>query len=214
MNNETISKKASWLKQELEHDLTPSQHFNEPATASASVKVKLSHCHELIAAAFGYNSKAAMNADVHNSSILNDHEFYIERWRETVYGRPSGEQKIIERIQSLRDTPLHTAHAHSVVSLVKCALAPQCQDCYEKDPRGRFVFNGYGDNPIDFVCSACAQDEQNYDTCRFCGDEYLYPASIINSSGECPEHQGESHMDDEELEDLESYIENINKDSF
>lgn len=54
----------------------------------------------------------------------------------------------------------------------------------------------------------CAQTDDQFDFCRYCGSSVAYLAEHINQHGECPDHKGESAPDYPE-EDRESYIEYI-----
>lgn len=66
-----------------------------------------------------------------------------------------------------------------------------------------------GTNEDDAVVHrACAQHDSQFGFCRYCGTSVAYPAELINGAGECPEHYGES-VPDYPVEDLESYIENV-----
>ncbi len=71
------------------------------------------------------------------------------------------------------------------------------------------------DNPEKFICDSCKKEDANhsepdYGTCRYCGDDVLYPIEQINSEGECNEHKGESNMSAEEQEGWEGNIERWN----
>lgn len=206
MTNETIKAKATYLRQSLELGDRHSRH-SRPLGKNA---VKLSHCHELIAAALGFNSKVAMNAYYSDPVYWDDDEFYFERYRFHAF-RGFDLKFIMERVAHLRDTPLHYANSYFIAEALAEALAPPCQDCGAKDADGRFVHDGDSSDPVMFVCRSCSQDEDEYDTCTFCGPDILYKASDINRSGECPEHSGESYMDEEEREGWDSLIEYWNK---
>lgn len=199
MINETIKAKATYLREALENG---DVHYHPI--------VKLSHCHELIAAALGFKSKVAMNSYFNNPECWDDEEGFFERY--SSHGSNLDLKFIMERIARLKNTPLHHFPQHLMVHALGDALAPPCQnnDCGNKDSNGRFVYDKNGD-PMMFVCRACSQDEDEFDTCTYCGSDTLYKARTINRVGECPEHSGESYMDEEEREGWDSLIEYWNK---
>lgn len=207
MKIETIQSKATQLKLELEECLSQPLPFNRPPLVPHPVEVKLSHCHELIAAAFGYGQRVSMKKD---DIDWDDQEVYTERWRDTVFQNNKVDGAIIKRITELNAPSLKAAPGFIVTSIVKSNLTPPCKECECQDQRGVFVQDEDGNDSIEFVCSTCAADDELYDTCQFCGDDILYPISLLNSSGECPIHKGESSYDEDEMEDIESYVEYIN----
>ncbi|BEI26461.1 hypothetical protein H8F18_14940 [Vibrio fluvialis] len=207
MKNQTIQSKATQLKLDLEEGLSRRLSYNKPHLASHPVEVKLSHCHELIAATFGYGQRVSMKKD---GIDWDDQEVYTERWRDTVFQNNKVDGAIIKRITELNAPSLKAAPGFIVSSIVQSTLTPPCKDCGHQDSRGRFVHDESGDDPIHYVCRECASDDEEYDTCLFCGDDILYPISLLNSSGECPIHKGESYYDEEQMEDMESYVEYIN----
>ncbi|POC39300.1 hypothetical protein [Vibrio vulnificus] len=208
MKTDTIQKLATELKLELEEGLvTRRSSFNRLTTTPQPVKVKLSHCYELIAAAFGYGQHVSMKKD---DVDWDDQECYIERWRDDVYINPRAEQALVDRIKKLDAPELKRAPSFIVTGIVQATLAPACKDCGRHDPDGDFVHDEECNESIEYVCQRCAKDEDEYGTCRFCGNGTLYPTSLLNSAGECPVHKGESYYSEEELEDLNSYVEYLN----
>ncbi|MEH0691026.1 hypothetical protein H4F17_18520 [Vibrio cholerae] len=205
MKNETIKAKATHLRLLLEQG----NQFNRPLGKNS---VKLAHCHELIAAALGFKSKVAMNNYDCDPEWWDEDEYYFGFYRRYIYSRELDLEFIMERVARLRDTPLHHVNPRFIASSLEEALAPPCQnyDCGSKDKYGRFIYDGDSDDPVMFVCEACSKDEYKYEKCLYCGST-LYKASVINRAGECPEHYGESHMDEEEREDWDSYVEYLNK---
>ena len=203
MINETIKAKATYLRVILENG-------DMYCHLLAKNTVKLSHCHELIAAALEFKSKVAMNSYFDDSECWDDEECFFERYRS--HGRNLDLKFIMERIAHLKDTPLHHVPQFFIAEALEEALAPPCQnnDCGDKDANGRFVYDEDGE-PVMFVCRSCSQDEDEFNTCTYCGRSILYKASIINRAGECPEHSGESYMDEEEREGWDSLIEYWNK---
>jgi len=55
-------------------------------------------------------------------------------------------------------------------------------------------------------------DNGGYGNCRYCGSFIAHPLDYLNEASECDAHAGESVMDEEEEEDVESFLENMNKD--
>lgn len=54
-----------------------------------------------------------------------------------------------------------------------------------------------------------ADNGEAFGYCVVCREEF--PIEELNHRGECPTHDGETEMSDEEREDWASYIENLNK---
>lgn len=72
----------------------------------------------------------------------------------------------------------------------------------------------YDDGTLEYVHVNCAHRDRRYGFCRFCNYAHgnkVYMADDINDAGECADHEGESVPDYPE-DDLDSYIENIQKD--
>ena len=72
------------------------------------------------------------------------------------------------------------------------------------------VYRG-GSETDDVMHSACV-DSDKYRECEYCGFGIVHPVKDLNDQSECPEHKGESDMDDEEREGWEDIIENMTKD--
>lgn len=205
MKIETIQAKATYLKDSLEAD----DYRYLPSSVSKGT-VKLAHCHELIAAGLGFKSKKSMLSYCNDPRNWDDSEVYIERYYSHSAGHKLNTQLVMDRVSNLKDTPLHKSKEEFVIHSVAEAIAPPCHDCNEKDANGRFIHDGDGSDPQIYVCRACSEEDK-YDTCVYCGSGTLYKASDINRAGECPEHAGESYMDEEERDDWDSFIEYCNK---
>ncbi|OTG66416.1 hypothetical protein [Acinetobacter silvestris] len=112
--------------------------------------------------------------------------------------------------------------AHQVISLIYSHFVPNCSYCgREHHSVMNFVRPvAYHDGYTQFqywVCDSCvtqSRREMNVGIgfCWCCGDQ---PHDIrdLNNQNECPIHYGESSYSEEELEDMESYIEYHTKDS-
>lgn len=171
------------------------------------VDVRSSHAHAAIAGFLGFNSKKAFN-DHHGEHLKN--ASYI----------PEGEEnyeKLQEALERMRETPLKNYPAHEVANVIEQSLPPLCEECGCRDESYRSLHSnessGWIDEPDGYVCQDClSQNRDEYATCRYCGEDMLYRADEINEAGECSEHEGEGSFTDEEMEDWESYIENVTKD--
>lgn len=161
--------------------------------------IRPAHAHAAVSHFLGYNSKIALKSDpdfdASDAELLN--------YRET------GTEKLTEHIPCMKQTPLQGLDLRELAAVIYSGLAPVCECCNQKSLT--IAPLGYEERePDGWVCQNCAtQEESDYAYCSFCGDGYIYRASEINHRGECVEHNGESVYDDEELEDLESYVEYI-----
>lgn len=161
-----------------------------------------SHAHAAVAHALGYKSKKA---------LLDDEWFDHENPNLVVHAELD-QNMLVSRVAEMDgDTPLKHVSSQHLMRIIRAGLAPACDGCQEKHLTIRPL--GYEeDDPEGWVCANCASDHEDYETCMYCGPEYLYRADQINAAGECPEHAGESARDPEEEDDMESYIEYMTKD--
>lgn len=170
---------------------------------SENVNVRSSHAHQAVAAYLGFNSKKALI----DSDIEIDHdELFLEV--EPDIG------KIEEAVRRMKDTDLSNVPFDHLAETIQVGLSPTCEGCDHKrvDIQAIASTDIY-DEADGWICGRCVSEmDDEYATCVFCGPEIIYRADQINHNGECPEHMGESDMDEEDEEDWDSYIENINKD--
>ncbi|EPB6687178.1 TPA: hypothetical protein ACVO0R_004810 [Vibrio alginolyticus] len=211
---DTFKDKAHYLIRDVEYALTPRDPiFGTKLDSESDVKVKPSHAHAVLSAALGYKSKQALLADV-GEGVLDDLDAYRQYWYENIYRGEIDTQTIKNVLSRMGDTPFKQLPERQLMRFIEDALAPECE-CGVKHPHGAPIFdehfNPSNPEPVDYVCPTCASDDNCYSTCLFCGDDVLYPAELINRNGECPEHYGESDMDEEEEQDWEDYIEYLNK---
>ena len=89
--------------------------------------------------------------------------------------------------------------------LEKC-MTTYCSDCDNKIDAQDIKYP-VGDG---YICDDCFSPDE-YDKCVYCGDHTYYKYSQLNSSFECPEHAGESIMDDEDVEGWEDNIRKFNE---
>lgn len=161
--------------------------------------IRPAHAHAAVSHFLGYNSKIALKSD----PDFDSSDVALLAYRET------GTEKLAEHIPRMKQTPLQELNLSELAAVIRSGLAPACECCNQKSLTVTPL--GYEERePDGWVCQDCAtREELDYAYCRFCGDDYIYRASEINHRGECAEHEGESVYDDEESEDLESYVEYI-----
>lgn len=155
------------------------------------------HAHAAVSHYLGYKSKVALKSDTNFDAT----DTQLIAYRETSI------PMLLEHIPLMKPTPLQGLNMRELGAVIYSGLAPACECCDQKSLS--ITPLGYEDSePDGWVCQPCASDEdEEYAQCKFCGDGYVYRASEINHRGECAEHNGESEYDDEELEDMESYLE-------
>lgn len=161
-----------------------------------------SHAHAAVAHSIGYKSKKA----------LLDDEWFDHENPNLVLHVEWNQDMLSSRIAEMDgDTPLKRVSSQHIMRIIHAGLAPACEGCEEKHLGIRPL--GYDEHdPEAWVCATCSSDEEEYGQCKYCGPEYLYRTDEINAAGECPEHAGESALDPEEEEDMESFIEYMTKD--
>ncbi len=180
MDMETIQEKANKLRKEIElivniHNITCVQ------------SVEIEYCYELIAAAFGFNCSHEMFISRAHKEELLSLESYLDKWKAIAYDS-SVHDFIEKRIMELNGTNLDVLDSDWIISAVQWCLTPLCKDCQAPDYMGCFIGgNIYWGITPEYVCSSCSRSA-NYDYCRRCTEDLIYPASEINSTGECLSH--------------------------
>lgn len=108
----------------------------------------------------------------------------------------------------MKESPLSSAPFFTILNLIEKYQTPLCYECHEH-VRSPEIINDDEQIPFRVVCADCLNDDFNeqYDYCKFCNEYYL---SSEIKNGECETHRGESHMDEEERQGWDDYIENIN----
>lgn len=159
--------------------------------------IRSAHAHAAVAHYLGYNSKVALKCDPDFDATDADMLSY----------RNTGIGKLVECVPRMKPSPLQEIDPSSLSNVIHAGLAPACECCNEKSLS--ITPLGYEERePDGWVCQDCAdRQDEDYATCRYCGDDYIYRASEINHRGECPEHDGESVYDEEEEEDMDSLVE-------
>lgn len=188
---DTIKTAADFLRQDL---------------AIMGYKVGSSHAHAAIAGYCGYNSKKALldsqYIDPEDESLLLKIEPNIA--------------KLTEVIGKMKSTPLQSKSLpiEHIARSIRAGLTPPCECCQRKKHDVQPIGDPYeyGDEPDGWVSLSCAESDEDYATCIYCGPEIIFRADQINEQGECPEHNGESYMDEEESQGWQDLIEYWNKD--
>jgi len=166
-----------------------------------NVKVKSSHAHQALAGALGFNSKVALLNEYPSDCEHLDFILHHQNYR-------LDEEKLIDSL----DSSLKSLPRDFVVTAIEESLIPGCENGCGKTLDSQPLFDSSDiEQPIAQVCDDCSDNSPQYSYCRFCGDSYLFRADEINEAGECPDHAGESIMDEDEETDWETYIEYINK---
>lgn len=181
------------------------QYLRRTAKSAHGVNVGSSHAHAAISGYLGYKSKISFVADNGIHSVED-----AQRIAE-IQGSVESLSDVISRMKS---SPLKEIPIQIVSQMIQTGLSPNCEGCGEKilDNLPVFTDDSEGD-PDGHVCGWCvAIAGGDYATCTFCGSEVIYRADYINSAGECPVHEGESYMDDEERDGWDDLVENMNKD--
>ncbi len=181
------------------------QYLRNSLETEYEKKVRSSHAHAAVAGFLGYKSKKALLADNDNYPVEDEH---------ILLHRETSEQALSDSISRMQDTPLKDVPVQLVSTLIETGLTPSCEQCGEKTLNSSPVYTeDCDDDPDGQVCNRCSSfHDDEYATCIYCGPGVIYRADQINTAGECPEHSGESYMDDEERQGWEDYIENITKD--
>lgn len=168
-------------------------------------KVGSSHAHAAVSALLGYNSKKA---------LIDSGEIDIEN-EDLVYSVDLDVDKLAEQIGKMGETPLKGIPVERIADSIRSGLTRPCECCAQKGPDVRAISDpdGHDDEPAGWVCRVCSINEsEEYASCIYCGDLVIYRAAKINKAGECPEHKGESHMDEEEESGWNDLAENLTKD--
>ncbi|MBU2122969.1 MAG: hypothetical protein KJ999_21345 [Gammaproteobacteria bacterium] len=183
-------------------------------------ELKSTTAHELIAGYFGFASRAAMTATerVELPVILPapgspetyevigpkegtptlDDPFLFQ----TVPDLPSLERAVVKLGSNAK---LTEADIPWVADAINTGLVPACVDTREKSLRNLPVYDK--ENVLVGFASPSAVASGQYDTCRCCDSDRLYPTAQMHANGLCHEHRHEFDLDPEEAADLQSFIE-------
>ncbi len=180
------------------------QHLRGTLKRTYGADVGSAHAHDAIAGALGFGSKIALL----ESEEISPDDPCLSRHNDLNIG------KTAEVISRMRETPLKDLPIDRVVRIIKDGLTPGCACCGNKTALSVIVGDCGDDKAPDepeWICPACARDEDEFGNCWCCGNSVLYRLKDLNSNGECDEHTGESDLDPEEIEDRDSYIEYLQK---
>lgn len=152
---------------------------------------------------------------------------------------PEGDALIKSRIELLDSCGLKPNQSGDVYDVIADNLTPDCDYCsFEgiktipvelvplaeqhneefpdfEDLSGHFAQEKIKEKELaeanrqKWTCADCIEDDDDINLCRLCGDDIPYPAHAIDSKGLCPEHSGEFDYDEEEEEDMDSYLEYV-----
>lgn len=173
-----------------------------------NVSVKISHCHELVAAILQFNSKVALTT--YNNGPIYDPFFIASPSENFTIGDVNNVQAAVLRF---KESPCKNIDPYILYDIVYASLIPVCEHCEIKSSHSYFVYND-NQEPIAVVCHNCYNYyEDMYARCWCCGDDFLYRSDIINRFSECPIHDGESSYDEDEEQDILDYIEYNTKDN-
>lgn len=181
------------------------QHLRDTLQNTDGVAVGSAHAHDAVAGALGYRSKIAL---LKSDKIAGDDPCLARHLHLDA-------KQAAEVIGRMKASPLQSLPIDRVLSVIKDGLTPPCVCCGDKTASSVIV--GVCDHEQDsdepeWVCPACASDEDEFGTCTYCGDNVPYRLEDLNRNGECKEHAGESDLDPEERHDWDSWVEYQTKD--
>ncbi|NTV70125.1 MAG: hypothetical protein HGA71_08275 [Azonexaceae bacterium] len=193
------------MRHEIEIDYTKqaADHLrNESKRLGASSEIKSGHAHMLVAAAFGYSTRKAMQDDPKGP-------YFHDQW----LGNEAGDiEKIKEVIGRMNGAPVQLDQAPLIASIIQDGLMPACIECGTHSSQSSPLGDVKPGNDADWVCPSCAKDKFQFGRCRFCDSDVLHRLDDLDDQGLCKEHKGELDYSEEDLDDMESYIENVQKD--
>ena len=171
--------------------------------------LKPTHAHELVAAHLGYKSKIALKSDPYHSHLLDADEPESFECSNSI-------SAIESRIKSLNGLLSNDSDfTWRVSKIIRDNILPECSFCHESRATVKPVIDQKNNCEQLWICDFCIDsNEEEVGNCIFCGDEHVYSQELLNSAGECPEHNGESYLSPQEQDDWDSYIENVTKDNF
>nr|WP_319396326.1 hypothetical protein [uncultured Desulfobacter sp.] len=165
---------------------------------SSPNKLKASHAYELIAAAFNYQSYAAMRADP-NFSLDPDEPENFDFFK----------SKIRDRLKRLNGVEYEPWFPDECLDIIKANTTPPCSYTGEEGTITYPVNSEDGSPGGTWVSDKAIQAGEFVGKCIVCGE--LYDIEDLNKNGECPIHEGETDLSPTERDDWNDYLENINK---
>ncbi len=201
----TYDLKRLFMRHEIDIDYTKqaADHLREESKRlGASSVIKSGHAHMLVAAAFGYNTRKAMQDDPKGP-------YFHDQWLSSEAGDV---EKIKEVIGRMNGAPVQPEQAPLIAGIIQDGLTPACIECGTHSSHSEPLGLVEPGDDSEWVCPSCARDEYQYGRCRCCGDDKIFRLEDLDDQGLCKEHEGEFDYSQEELDDMESYIENVQKD--
>lgn len=163
----------------------------------------MAQAHNLVAASLGHNSKKAAI-----ESGISPHDQWLHRHEPDHQTMAS----VIHRMHGVDHAEL-TKKLHSIGCVIRDALAPACEESGIKSHNNIPVGNPEEGDDCQWIHPRVAKNNHSdYAFCPLCGEHTAYHVNDLDHHGLCPEHRGEFDLDDEEREDLESFIEYHTKD--
>ncbi|MCL2656679.1 MAG: hypothetical protein FWD62_04530 [Betaproteobacteria bacterium] len=174
-------------------------HLRQEAEQNLGVRIGSGQAHNLVAAALGYKSAAALRADFR--SCCDD------PWLGQKPANVSAIANLITRMQEPAVTP---SQAALIGEIVLDGLTPACAICGTMDrtnfPLGN-VEPGDTRKEHEWTCRTCAKNDNGLDVCHCCGPIVIFRVEDIDDKGLCEMHKGEFDFDLDEERDAESLIE-------
>ena len=154
-------------------------------------KLKAAHAHEIVAAHFGFKSKIALKSSNYFELNPDDPE---------TYEFPNSEEDIGYRLSKLKGLDVDPGFVKEAANIINSSIKPECSlcGCVDNSVKPAETDDNYPEQL--WVCSRCVSVGEDVGNCIFCGDDMIYPVKMLNFSGECPEHEGESEMSPEDEE--------------
>lgn len=170
--------------------------LRKSAVGNDNGKLKAGHAHEIVAAAFQFNTKASLIAAGFELDPEDPEGYELGYDRENL-------QFVEKRMEDLGLDPKAAMQALEVISE---AISPVCDYCGSESYSSP-VHGGPGNQK--WVCQACIRsNREEIGHCWCCGSDVVHHASELNENNECSDHKGESNRGDEdEAEDMNNFAE-------
>lgn len=200
----------------MELSLTRLNHAMSELVISLGLPVSIAET--CVCIAFDYNNMHELLQDFQDECVPKNYDYEYAEWLERFW-EYGVQQAISNYLYSCG-----IQNPQSTIQIINCLYAyfvPNCSYCgYQHSAMNVVRAVAYHDGYTQaqyWVCDSCvvhAHKNMNVGIgfCWCCGDQ---PHDIrdLNHQNECPIHYGESSYSEEELEDMESYIEYHTKDN-
>lgn len=162
-----------------------------------------SHANLLVAAYLGYNDRVALLAP--NSSHCTD-----DQWLH--HEKPDVDQ-IKAAISRMKDGSHLQDRTEFIVNTIRDGLAPPCCETGIKSALNIPVGDVEFGEETDWINPSVLNDhDSRFGHCQLCGNDKVYYLTELDEHDLCREHRGEFDLDPEEQNDLDDYVEYLNKD--